>query len=137
MVQDVVDTVENYSEEGRFPEPFATRIHQRDLSFAEARRLLHENITEHRIPVPNRVDLITNRVRGFKKVTTTQQHHVQQVQQVQQVVTPVTQTQTTTVVQKQPVQGYRFNYLPVDQPFHPNIFASRVGEHGVYNGHAY
>lgn len=34
MVQDVVDTVENYSEEGRFPEPFATRIHQRDLSFA-------------------------------------------------------------------------------------------------------
>jgi hypothetical protein len=35
------------------------------------------------------------------------------------------------------VQGYRFNYLPVEKPFQPNIFASRVGEHGVYQGTRY
>lgn len=71
MVQDVVDTVENHSEEGRFPEPFASSIHQKGLSFAEARRRLHQTITQGRIPVPNRVDLFTNKVRGYRKVTTT------------------------------------------------------------------
>jgi len=44
MVQDIVDTVENYNEEGRFPEPFSSRIHQRNLSFAEARRLIHDTV---------------------------------------------------------------------------------------------
>ena len=109
MVQDIVDTVENYSEEGRFPEPFATKIHQRDLSFAEARSLLHQTISESRVPVPNRIDLISNRVRGYRKVT-------QQIQIQQQVVTPVIQTQTITQKPAQ-VQGYRFNYLPVEKPF--------------------
>lgn len=154
MVQDVVDTVENYSEEGRFPEPFSSRIHQRGLSFADARRLLHENIVEGRIPVPDRVDLFTNRVRGYRKVTTTTQvpqttvtHHEVRPQTVTQVVQPVTTTTqvvqpvtTTQVIQPvgtsvvQSTQGYRFNYLPPERPYQPNIFASRVGEAIIHNG---
>ena len=114
MVQDVVDTVENYCEEGRFPEPFASRIHQRNLSFAEARRLLNDEISQSKVPVPNRVDLFTNKVRGFRKVTTTTQKFVDQ-----------------------PAQGYRFNYLQYNEPYNPDIFASRVGEHGVHRGVPY
>lgn len=34
-------------------------------------------------------------------------------------------------------EGYRFNYLPVNEPFRPEVFASRVGEHGVYRGNRY
>lgn len=71
MVQDVVDTVENYCEEGRFPEPFASQIHSNGLGFTEARQLLNQNIVQNRIPVPNRVDLFTNMVRGYRKVTNT------------------------------------------------------------------
>lgn len=49
---------------------------------------------------------------------------------------------TTTTTVNQPVlhqtsQGYRFNYLPADRSFEPDIFASRVGEHGVHHGHRY
>jgi hypothetical protein len=124
MVQDVVDTVENYSEQGRFPEPFSSRIHQRNLSFADARRLVKENITQGRIPVPNRVDLFTNKVWGYRKVTTTQV--TQPTVTTTQVIQPTTATHTT--------HGYRFNYLPVNEPYHPDIFASRVGEHGTHRG---
>jgi len=117
MVQDVVNTVENYSEQGRFQEPLASRIHQKNLSFAQARGLVREAISQSRVPVPNRVDLFNHLVRGFRKVTTTGGH---------------TTTTTTNVVQPH-VEGYKFNYLPVNEPYRPNIFASRVGEHGIHS----
>lgn len=139
MVQDVVDTVEDYCEEGRFPEPFASRIHQRNLSFGDARRLIHETITENRIPVPDRVDLFTNKVRGWRRTTNTTHTHTNQgnINTHIHTVQPPTQVVTTTTHTQRPAQGYKFNYLPAERPYQPEIFASRVGEHGVYNGVRY
>lgn len=69
MVRDVINTVQNYSEQGRFQEPFASRINQNGLSFNDARRLTHEAISQSREPVPNRIDLNTHLVRGYRRVT--------------------------------------------------------------------
>lgn len=109
MVRDVVNTVENYCEQGRFPEPLASRIHQNNLSFSEARRLTSEAISQSRVPVPNRVDLFTHLVRGYRQVTGP-------------IVPPKVQPGTG---------SYKFIYHPVDEPYRPNIFASRAGEQGV------
>lgn len=84
MVQDIVDTVENYNEEGRFPEPFASRIHQKNLSFGDARRLIHETVAENRIPLPNRVDLFNHRVRGWRRTQQNINTNVNTTNQIRQ-----------------------------------------------------
>lgn len=53
----------------------------------------------------------------------------------QQVIVP--QVVPQVVPQMKRVSGYRFNYLPVVEPFKPNIFASRVGESLSYGGRVY
>lgn len=63
-------------------------------------------------------------------------------QVVQQVVPQVRQqfVQQQVVVpevRSHSAQNYRFNYLPVNEPYRPNIFASRVGTSGVYQGARY
>lgn len=134
MVQDVVDVVESYSEQGRFPQPFSSQINQRNLGFADARRLVHENIVQNRILVPERVDLVRNMVRGYR-VKSTPNLHISEVVVPQQVIVP--QVVPQVVPQMKRVSGYRFNYLPVVEPFKPNIFASRVGESLSYGGRVY
>jgi hypothetical protein len=91
MVQEVVDTVENYCEEGRFPEPFATRIHKDNLSFNEARNVIHDTIRQEGIQVRDRVDLLTNKV--WKRVTKTTTTH-----NVHNVANTVTNVENTTVI---------------------------------------
>ena len=49
---------------------------------------------------------------------------------------PPTFHQTTSTIERK-TQGFKFNYLPVDEPYHPDVFASRVGEHGSHHGHKY
>lgn len=127
MVQDVVDVVESHCEEGRFPEPFATQIRQKNLTFAEARRLIHEASLNSKYPIPDRVDLFRNMVTRYRTTTNTHTY----------VPPKVATTTTTTVVQPDIIRGYRFNYIPPTQPYHPDIFASRVGEHGVHQGVRY
>jgi hypothetical protein len=164
MVQDVVNTVEDYCEEGRFPEPFASRIHQPNLSFNDARRIIGDTIAEGRIPVANRVDLFNNKV--WRRTTTTTTTHggantvtnintanvgaanvtttnvtntVLPASQTYVTTTPASQTYVTTTRAVEPVRGggYMFNYLPASRTFEPDIFASRVGEHGVHKGNYY
>lgn len=53
---------------------------------------------------------------------------------LQQVIQPVGGGITTTTSK---TQGYRFNYIPPKKPYHPDIFASRVGDHGVHHGVRY
>lgn len=94
--------------------------------------------------MPDRVDLYNHKIRGHRtNITTTTTKPIIETTttHVQPPVLsrplpppPPTQTITTT---HQPTHGYRFNYLPVDEPYHPDVFASRIGEHGVYHGHRY
>jgi hypothetical protein len=65
--------------------------------------------------------LFSNRVRGYRKVTT--KTTVQPtVQPITTTVHPVTTT-TKTVL---PTSGYRFNYIEPKERDHPTIFASRT-----------
>lgn len=76
--------------------------------------------------VPERVDLFYNKVSGWRKNVNTTVTNTY-------VPPPVTTVHTS----MQPTYGYRFNYIPPEQYYHPDIFASRVGEHGYLRGHHY
>lgn len=131
MVQEVVDVVEEKCEEGRFPEPFATQIRQRNLSFTDARRLIHEASVNSRWPVPDRIDLYNNKCWRYGH------HHQTYPTQIPVEPPMVPSYRPMPPVHHEKTQGYRFNYLPVDRTYEPEIFGSRVGEHGVYKGHRF
>ena len=112
--------------------------------------------------MPDRVDLYGHKIRGYRNQFTTTTTNTTYQQPVYQppvlnqpppvtTTTVVNQPVTTTTMVNQPVttfhpttsvidrksQGFKFNYLPVDEPYHPDVFASRVGEHGSHHGHKY
>lgn len=82
-----------------------------------------------------------NIVRGYRRVQSSPALRVSEVvvPEVRTVVVPEVRTVVvpevrTVVPQMKRVSGYRFNYLPVTEPFKPNIFASRVREAVSYGG---
>lgn len=126
MVQDVVNAVEEHCEEGRFNGEFGNRIRQPNLSFSEARRIVHEASLNSRWPVPDRVDLFSHLIRGYRRRTDWTVPKP-----------PIYHPEPPVYHRPEPTHGYRFNYLPPERPYQPDIFASRVGEHGVHNGNRY
>lgn len=77
--------------------------------------------------------MVRNIVRGYRRVQSSPALRVSEVV-VPEVRTVVVPEVRTVVPQMKRVSGYRFNYLPVTEPFKPNIFASRVGEVVSYGG---
>lgn len=130
MVENVIDVVANHCEDGRYPEPFRSQIHQKNYSFRETRRFIKQYSLDNNIFVPDRVDIWGNRYWDWRKTTTiidNQTRFPPRPIPEPPVYRPPTQT----------THGYRFNYIPPEQPYHPDIFASRMGEHGVHHGHHY
>lgn len=139
MVQNIVDVVGEHCQEGTFPQPFLSEVRNPALGFSEARSLITQTVTNNNLFMPYSVDLIRHKVRGFggkRTVVTNTVVGQGQTTQVQPTVLrspppPVTTTTGYTST------GYKFNYLPVDKPYEPDVFASRVGEHGTHHGHRY
>lgn len=121
MVENVIDVVADHTEDGRYPEPFRSEIHQRSLNFRDARRLIKEHAINNHVFVPDRIDIWGNRYWGWGRTNT-------------QVITHHTPPPPQPVYRPEPMHGYRFNYIPPKEPYHPDIFASRMGEHGVHHG---
>ena len=67
MVHDIVDVVENHCEEGLFRKPFGAQIRSENMSFAEARRLIHQTGINENLLIPDRVDLVNNLVRCYRR----------------------------------------------------------------------
>ena len=150
MVGNIVNVVGEHSEEGRWREPFRSEVH--GLGFREARNLIQETAVREHVFLPDRVDLFTNKIRSYRTGTTVTPGNVVTTQSVLQGHPPVLQSQPLVslqgpppvMLQGSPVQqttsvshGFKFNYLPVDKPFEPDVFASRHGEHGTHHGHHY
>lgn len=143
MVENIANVVGDHSEDGRWREPFRSEV--RGLGFREARNLIHDTAAREHVFIPDRVDLFTNKIRGYRTTTTTVTPGWVPPPVLSTPPPPVLSSPPPPVV-SQPIHqttsvnlgsGYKFNYLPVDKPFEPDVFASRVGEHGVHHGHRY
>eukprot|EP00178_Gracilaria_changii_P001800 TRINITY_DN12518_c0_g1_i1.p1 TRINITY_DN12518_c0_g1~~TRINITY_DN12518_c0_g1_i1.p1 ORF type:complete len:117 (+),score=1.88 TRINITY_DN12518_c0_g1_i1:618-968(+) len=116
MVENIIDVVGDHCEEGRYPEPFRSNIHQQNYSFRDARKYIKEYALSNQIFVPDRVDIWGNRCWGWRNShTRIDNHHI---------------IPQPPIYRPHPVEvthGYKFNYIPPETPYNPDIFASRVG----------
>ena len=69
MVENIANVVGDHSEDGRWREPFRSEIN--GMGFREARNLIHDTAAREHVFIPDRVDLFSNKIRGYRTEKTT------------------------------------------------------------------
>jgi hypothetical protein len=67
MVQNIVNVVGNHCQNGKFPEPFCSRILNPTLSFQEARSMITKTVSDSNVYFPDHLDLIQHKVKGYRQ----------------------------------------------------------------------